>query len=141
MRTGRGEQVHSEGGIRMGSRPSIMAGDDRADYVLRGVGIDEQGGATVRHDIRGNAGHRSRSEGARHATPATGPAHSARRSARQRRCRNAIVKLAMYYLLVSAAFACLSAVSPGIADGAVVAFIAMLLVPAMYAEFLRVRRR
>lgn len=47
----------------------------------------------------------------------------------------------MYYLLVSAAFACLSVVSPGSADAAVVAFIALLLVPAAYSEFLRVRRR
>jgi hypothetical protein len=50
------------------------------------------------------------------------------------------VILAAFYLLVSAGFACLSAVAPQVADAAVVAFIALLLIPAGYAEYLRVRR-
>jgi hypothetical protein len=50
------------------------------------------------------------------------------------------VKLALYYLAVSVAFAALSTVDPRVADGAVVSFIALLLIPAVYAETLRIRR-
>lgn len=50
------------------------------------------------------------------------------------------MKLAVYYLLVSIAFAALSRVDPDVASSAVVAFIALLLIPAGYAEVLRIRR-
>jgi hypothetical protein len=50
------------------------------------------------------------------------------------------VKLFVFYLLVSVAFACLSFAAPEAADAAVVGFIALLLVPAVYAEYLRIRR-
>jgi hypothetical protein len=50
------------------------------------------------------------------------------------------VKLAVFYLLVSISYGCLSFVAPDVADAAVVAFIALLLIPAMYAEALRIWR-
>jgi hypothetical protein len=52
------------------------------------------------------------------------------------------VKLAVYYLIVSVAYGLLYAVRPELAKSAVVGFVAvMLLIPAVYDEFLRVRRR
>jgi hypothetical protein len=51
------------------------------------------------------------------------------------------VKLAVYYLLVSVAYGTLYAVRPEAARSAVVGFVALLLlVPAVYGEFLRIRR-
>jgi hypothetical protein len=51
------------------------------------------------------------------------------------------VKLAAYYLVVSLAYAILYAVKPRVAEGALVAYVSLLLlVPAMYSEFLRIRR-
>jgi hypothetical protein len=51
------------------------------------------------------------------------------------------VKLAAYYLIVSLAYGILYAVAPRLAEGAVVGFVSlMLLAPAMYGEYLRLRR-
>lgn len=50
------------------------------------------------------------------------------------------MKLVAYYLLISLAFAALSVAAPDIAEGLVVFFIALLMVPAVYDEWLRVRR-
>lgn len=50
--------------------------------------------------------------------------------------------LVAFYLLVSLAYYCLSIVAPSVATSAIVGFVAvLLLVPAAYSEWLRIRRR
>jgi hypothetical protein len=145
-----GESVHSSGGFRVGSSSTNVGGHDRPGCVLHSVGSDagSHRGADVRDDVRWVVGCGRGGEGSGHAQTAADSAdpsgRSSRRAARvaatRRRCRTATVKLFVFYLLVSVAFACLSFAAPEVADAAVVGFIALLLVPAVYAEYLRIRR-
>src|SRR3954471_10070660 len=126
------EQIHAAISVGMGLGTPDMAGHAGSDRLVRSVGGDagSHRGAIVRNDVRRPPGRGSGSQGARHAQAAAGPADSARRSSRHRRCRRAAVKLAAYYLIVSAVFAGLAVKSPETASAAIVAFIALLLVPA-----------
>lgn len=138
MRAVPGEQIHSPGGERMGRRSANLVRDGRIAGVLRVLGADGPGGTPIRDDVRGTAGSGRGSESARDTARAADASDSARRSSRRRR---AVVKLAMYYMLVSLAFFVLSVAAPDVADAAVVGFIGLLLVPACYSELLRVRKR
>ena len=132
------EPIHSERGVGEGVGAATVARDGRSDCVLSRVGNHWPSGAAVCHGIRWASGGWTGGGRADDAPRASRPADPSRRSGhRPHRGLN----VPLYSLIVSIAYAFVWLIAPGVANALTIAFVALLLVPAGWAERERVRKR
>lgn len=141
MRAVPDERVHPAGGFRMGSGPTSMARDHWIVGVSGVLDGNWPSGADIRNDVRRAASRGRRSESARDAQTVPDPAIAAR--AARRRCarRRCLVKLFVFYSIVAIGYLALTVKDRHLSE-VVFPFVALLLLmPALYTEFLRVKGR